>query len=103
MVPYFPLSDDVLRRIVILNMHRIRRRISENYKAEFIWDDAVIDGIASRCQEVESGARNIEHILTRGLLPELSGHFLARMGEGASISRVQVSIDEGGAFGYSLT
>ncbi|MCB9949319.1 MAG: AAA family ATPase, partial [Rhodospirillaceae bacterium] len=102
MVPYFPLSDEVLRKIVILNLNRIAKRVKENYKAEFTWADDVVESIAERCQEVESGARNIEHILSRGLLPELSGRFLERMAEGSSIGAVRVSMDGDGGFHYDI-
>ncbi len=102
MVPYFPLSDEVLRKIVVLNLKRIAKRVLENYKADFVWEDGVVDSIAERCQEVESGARNIEHILNRGLLPELSGRFLERMADGASIGEVRVSMDADGGFHYHI-
>ena len=54
--------------------------------------------IADRCTEVETGARNVDHILTRTLLPEMSAAFLARMAEGQAIGQVHVSVDEQGGF-----
>jgi len=59
--------------------------------------------IANRCQEVESGARNVDHILTRTLLPEMSGEFLARMAEGKSISSVHVGVNDEGNFSYRVS
>jgi type VI secretion system protein VasG len=102
MVPYFPLSDSVIRQIIELQLGRIKRRVVDNYKAEFSYSPELVENIAKRCTEVESGARNIEHILSRGLLPELSARFLERMADGQPISSVSVSIDAAGAFEYRL-
>jgi len=103
MVPYFPLSDDVMRKIVRLQLDRIGARIRQNHDAEFAYDDELVAGISERCTEVESGARNVDHILTRTLLPELSAEFLARMAADEAIERVHVSLDGEGGFGYELS
>jgi type VI secretion system protein VasG len=100
-VPYYPLSDDVLRRIIRLQLGRIASRFRENHRAEFLYDDAVVEAIRSRCREVESGARNVDHILTGTLLPEVSREILVRMAEGQPISRVAVSVD-GSGFRYDI-
>ena len=76
--------------------------MTENYKAEFTYDPGLSDGIAQRCKEVESGARNIDHILTRGLLPEMAGNFLSRMADGAAIKSVHVTMDDAGRFQYRM-
>jgi type VI secretion system protein VasG len=102
MVPYFPLGDAIMRQIVELQLKRIARRVTENYKAEFTYDPGLPDGIAQRCKEVESGARNIDHILTRGLLPEMAGHFLSRMADGEAIKSVHVAMDDAGRFQYRM-
>jgi type VI secretion system protein VasG len=101
-VPYFPLSDEVLRQIIQLQLGRIGQRLSENHKATFTYDEAVIRAIAERCQEVESGARNIDHILTGTLLPELSREILSRMAEGQATSSVHVGVDAQGLFTYRI-
>ncbi|HUL07781.1 MAG TPA: type VI secretion system ATPase TssH [Candidatus Acidoferrum sp.] len=102
LVPYFPLGDDIMRQIVELQLKRIARRVTENYKAEFSYEPALIEGIAQRCKEVESGARNIDHILTRGLLPEMSGLFLSRMADGLPIKSAHVAMDQSGKFQYRI-
>lgn len=101
-VPYYPISDDVMSEIIKLQLRRIASRLEENHGAEFSYDDGVINEILSRCQEVESGARNVDHILTRTVLPEMSGEFLSRMASGASLSKVHVSVD-GGKFNYAFS
>src|SRR5262245_5088373 len=102
-VPFYPISDDVMREIIKLQLSRIGKRLNENHGAAFSYDDAVIDEIANRCKEVESGARNVDHILTRTLLPEMSGEFLAKMAGGQAVSRVHISIRDGGSFEYDIS
>ena len=101
-VPYYPIVDDVMREIIKLQLDRVRQRLAQNHGAEFSYDQAVVSEVANRCREVESGARNVDHILTRTLLPEMSGEFLARMGAGEAISSVAVSVSDGGKFSYSI-
>jgi len=101
-VPYYPVSDEVMRRIIRLQLERVGKRLSENHGASFSYDAAVVGEIANRCEEVESGARNIDHILTRTLLPEMSNEFLSCMAEGKSVSRVHVGVNGDGQFSYVL-
>ncbi len=103
LVPYFPLSDAIIRQIVDLQLARIRRRVWDSYRAAFEYDASVAETIAARCKESSSGARNIENILSRTLLPELSAEVLARLAEGSSISRVTVVTDSVGSFGYTVS
>ncbi|WP_144299536.1 type VI secretion system ATPase TssH [Elioraea rosea] len=102
MVPYFPLSDSILRQIVLLQLGRIRKRLAENYRATFTWDEAIVEAIASRCKESASGARNVENILSRTMLPALSGQILERLAEGGSITKAHVGLDSDGGFRYGL-
>ena len=102
LVPYYPLTDEVMRKIIVLQLGRIEKRVRENYRASFSYPDELVSSIADRCTEVESGARNVDHILTRTLLPEMSTEFLSRMADGQAISRVHVTVDDGGAFRYEV-
>jgi len=97
-VPYFPLAENIMRRIVELQLNRIRKRYVENYRAGLHWDESLVANIAARCTEVESGARNIEHILSRGLLPRLSGQVLAWMADGVPVGSVRIGLDADGQF-----
>jgi type VI secretion system protein VasG len=102
-LPYFPLGDEVLRKIVELQLDRIARRIKESHRARLAYDPELVAGIAGRCTEVESGARNVDHILTRTLLPDLASEFLARMTGGEPINEVRVSMGDGGRFRYEFS
>ncbi len=101
-VVYYPLPDEILRQIVGLQLNRIRRRVRETYGVDLEVEDGVAESIVSRCREVESGARNIETILNRTVLPELSAGILARLAEGKDIGRVRIGVADGGAFRYDI-
>jgi type VI secretion system protein VasG len=103
LVPYFPLSDSVIRMIVELQLKRIGARVRSSYKATFHYDPALVDLIAARCKESASGARNVENILSRTLLPELSAEVLSRLAEGNAVTRVSVAADAEGAFRYEVS
>jgi len=102
-VPYFPLSDAVLKQIIRLKLGHVRERMRVNHKASFTYDEALIDSVAGRCKEVESGARNVDNILTGTLLPELSRQLLSQMADGKSVEAVKVSVDASGGFVYDLS
>jgi type VI secretion system protein VasG len=99
-VPYYPLGEEQIREIVELKLARIRERIRAGHHAEMTYGEELVDAIAGRCTEVESGARNVDHILTQTLLPELSSAILERMAAGESITRVHVGLDDAGGFAY---
>jgi type VI secretion system protein VasG len=101
-VPYYPIADEAMRQIIQLQLGRIGTRLQENNRAAFSYDEALVAEIARRCTEVESGARNVDHILTRSLLPEISREFLARMAEGQPITKVHVSMNGEGGFRYEI-
>jgi type VI secretion system protein VasG len=101
-VPYFPLSEDVIKQIVRLQLNKIASRVRDAYKANFTYAPELVETIAARCKESSSGARNVENILSRTLLPELSAEVLSRLAEGVSISHVSVGIDPEGSFRYEL-
>jgi type VI secretion system protein VasG len=103
LVPYFPLAEDVLKQIVELQLGRVKKRVQENYRAKFTYSPDLVSGIAARCTEVESGARNIDHIISRTLLPEMAAEFLERMSVGKPITAVNVTMGENGAFRYEIS
>jgi type VI secretion system protein VasG len=102
-VPYFPLSEEVIKSIVKLQLNKIARRVKDAYKAEFTYDPELVDTIAARCKESSSGARNVENILSRTLLPELSAEVLGRLAAGEAIDRVSVGINPEGSFRYEVS
>lgn len=105
MVPivYYPISDDILRLIIKLQLKKIEQRIMENHRAQFSYDDSVIESIAKRCTDVDSGARNVYNILTGTMLPDMSAEVLTRMASGEGISKVHVGVKEDGNFSYDIS
>jgi type VI secretion system protein VasG len=100
-VPYFPLRDEAMKQIVTLKLAKIQRRIRENHKIELTYDPAVVAEVAKRCTEVESGARNVDNILTNTMLPDVSRYLLSRMAERQKPAAIHVSVDSNGSFSYA--
>lgn len=89
-IPYYPLSPDMIGKITVLQLNRIKKRTMENHGVPFEYSDAVVDEIVNRCQELESGGRMIDTIVTNTMLPEISSEFLTRMMEGKNVSKVSI-------------
>jgi type VI secretion system protein VasG len=100
-IPYYPIRDENLKKIVVLKLGKIKRRLMENHKIELVYEEALVDEVARRCTEVESGARNVDNILTNTLLPEVARQLLAWMAEGKRVSTIGVSVGEDGKFVYA--
>jgi len=100
-VPYYPVRDEALKKIIVLKLGKIQRRVQENHKISLTYDDKLIEEVAKRCTEVESGARNVDNILTNSLLPDISRQILGRMAEGEKLNSIHVGIGAEGAFAYS--
>lgn len=101
-VPYYPLGDKEIRDIVDLKLRKIQQRFRDNHRAELTYDAALEAAIAARCTEVDSGARNVDHILTQTLLPEIAAVLLERMALGEPCAGVHVSCDDAGDFVYHV-
>ena len=100
-IPYFPIKDDAMKRIIRLKLGKVERRLKDSHRIVLKYDDAVVDAIAQRCTEVESGARNVDNILTNTLLPEMSRRLLVAFAEGAKPDALRVGVGGGGAFTYA--
>ncbi len=94
-VPYFPISAEMLRTIILLNLKKVQKRIATNHKIPFTWDDSVPDLIAQRCTELERGARMVDAMVTNQLLPDIGREFLTRMLEGPPPEKVHVLAKDG--------
>jgi type VI secretion system protein VasG len=100
-IPYFPIKDEALKKIINLKLGKIQRRLRANHKVELTFDQALIDEVARRCTEVESGARNVDNILTNTLLPSISRQLLSGMAEGRKLSTINVSVGADSQFVYA--
>ena len=101
-IPFFPVRDESLRQIVRLKLGKIQRRLAETHKVHLGYDDSLVETVAARCTEVESGARNVDNILTNTLLPEISVRLLEQLAAGGSIATISVGVTADGAFAYRV-
>ncbi len=99
-VPYFPVRDEALKQIIRLKIAKIQRRLNENHKIALTYDDLVLEEVAKRCTEVESGARNVDNILSNTMLPEISRQLLGRMAEETPAERVKIGVSAESQFTY---
>ncbi len=99
-IPYYPVRDEVLKTIVKLKLAKIQKRLKATHKIELIAGQDVIDAVAARCTEVESGARNVDNILTNTVLPDVSRRLLVMMAEGTKPDSLTVAVAEDGSFTY---
>ncbi|MBL0938801.1 MAG: type VI secretion system ATPase TssH [Gemmatimonadaceae bacterium] len=99
-VPFYPVRDENLKQIVRLKVGKISRRLREVHRLELQHDETLIQQVAARCTEVESGARNVDNILSNTLLPEISRMLLASMAEGQRPSALRVGVNDSGDFTY---
>ena len=97
-VPYQPVHDQALKQIVNLRLNRIKRRLEETHRILLSWDEAVIDAITKRCSEVESGARNVDCILSNTLLPQVSRWLLEGMAASEVRTELKVGVNPEGGF-----
>ena len=89
-IPFYPLSPYMIAEITKLQLGRIEKRVVSTHNVPFEYSDAVVDLIVSRCQEIESGGRMIDAIVTNTMLPDISGEFLRRMMEGKAVKKVAI-------------
>ena len=101
-MPYYPLGDAEIDAIVRLKLAKVAQRFRDSHRAELTYDDKLIAAIRARCTEVDSGARNVDHILTQSLLPGLSEGVLRRMARGETFAAVAVGLAPDGGFTYAF-
>ncbi|MFN3241487.1 MAG: type VI secretion system ATPase TssH [Planctomycetota bacterium] len=97
-VPFYPLKPEVLQMITRLKLGKIVKRLKETHDIDATFSDAVVDAIAARCTEVETGARNVDHIIRGNLLPRMSRQLLEQMSGDEMPSKLEVVVDEHGQF-----
>ena len=93
-IPYYPLSPEMMKKIVRLQLGRIKKRVETNHGVPFEYSDAVVDQVVARCQDPESGGRVIDAILTNTVLPTISVEYLQRLAAGGEIRRVALDVKD---------
>jgi type VI secretion system protein VasG len=101
-VPYYPIPDAVLSGIITLKLARIAQRIRAHHHAEFTYDASLVNAVLARCTEVDSGARNVDHILNGTLLPEIAQAVLEKMAQEEPITQIKVGANSKAQFKYTV-
>ncbi|HEX4167882.1 MAG TPA: type VI secretion system ATPase TssH, partial [Bryobacteraceae bacterium] len=99
-VPYYPVRDEALQSIIRLKLAKIQRRLAETHQVHFAYQPEVVAEVARRCTEVESGARNVDNILTNTMLPDISKQILDQIAAADRVSAIEVGLGADGAFVY---
>ena len=102
-IPFFPLKGEVLNSIVRLKLDKVGKRLKQNQALDFDYDDTVVEQIAARCKDIESGARNIDHIVNKTLLPLISTQILSNIGEETEFTNLQLRINDKSEFDAQLS
>ena len=102
-IPFFPLKGEVLNSIVRLKLNKVGKRLKQNQALDFDYDDTVVDQIAARCTDIESGARNIDHIVNKTLLPLISTQILSNIGDETEFTNLQLRINDNSEFEAHLS
>ena len=95
-IPYFPLNDEMLKEIGRLQIARVQKRMQKNHQIELGYNDDVLNLIVSRCNELDSGGRMIDSILTNTVLPIISNEILRRSMDAEKLSAIELAVENEG-------
>ena len=101
-IPFYPLRKETMKGIVKLKLAQIGRRLRDSHGMAFEYDPKVVDRVAERCTEIDTGARNIDFIIDRTLLPEVSRAMITKMAEEEVPARLTLGMNEKGDFTYAF-
>lgn len=102
-IPFYPMHDDLLAQIIEHKLSKIIQRLHHRHRTTLSYDDDLIELILARCTEVDSGARNIDHILSGTVLPQLASHLLTAMVDGKTPSHIHITVSSDDQIHYHLT
>ena len=101
-VPFYPLGKEVMKEIVRLKLGRIGKRLMGSHGMGFEHSEDLVERIAERCTQIEAGARNIDHIIDKNILPDISAALLSQLAGETMPERLILTIDEAGEFQYQF-
>ena len=91
-VPYFPLHDDLLIQIIHHKIKKITSRLEKQYQSKVQYSEELVELLLSRCTEVDSGARNVDHILNASILPALATEILMALAADHLPKVIQINV-----------
>lgn len=102
-VPYATIGQEVLKELIGIKLGQVKKRLYARHRISLDWSGEVVDSIAASCTSVDTGARNIDHIVNATLLPEISSRLLGRMSTDNPATAITIGLDaEKGVFTYSI-
>jgi type VI secretion system protein VasG len=101
-VPFYPISAEAMHSIVELKLGQLANRLHDSHRMRLLYEPQVVEHIVARCTEVDTGARNIDHIMNGTLLPQISTEILQRLGENAMPHTLELGIDADGRFSFGF-
>jgi type VI secretion system protein VasG len=101
-LPYYPITKDVLKVIIKLNLRKVERRLAENHKVTLTYGDDVLELISQRCTELERGARMVDAMITNQMLPEIGRELLIRLAQGSPVTKLNIGVKDG-EFDYTFS
>ncbi len=92
-VPYYPVGGPVLRELIEIKLDRLGERLNRR-QLTFTYCQNLVDHLAQRCTQSDSGARLIDHLLDLYVLPLVADRLLDAMAVGESLKRVHATLDD---------
>ncbi|MBZ9613417.1 type VI secretion system ATPase TssH [Rheinheimera maricola] len=97
-VPFLPLKANVIEEIVRLKLNKVKQRLAHSQKLTLVFSDNVVETITARCTDVDSGARNVDHILNGSILPVIATAILETLSDEEEYSQIELKINAEGNF-----
>ncbi len=101
-LPFVPLSDEAMTEIILHKLNKVSQRLQSHHKLSLSYEDNLVEFVLGNCRLAETGARNIDAVINRQLLPQLSTQLLVH-DKDDSHTQIEVSVDEQGTLTYAFS
>lgn len=101
-IPFLSLDTETMKQIVRLKLNRVGKRLMESHGMGFEYSDEMVLRVAERCTQIESGARNIDQIIDKNILPDVSKELLSKLADEKMPDSLILELDESGEFRYKF-
>ncbi|EGQ8092629.1 type VI secretion system ATPase TssH [Vibrio vulnificus] len=101
-LPFVPLSDEAMTEIIHHKLNKVSQRLQSHHKLSLSYEEGLVEFVLSNCRLAETGARNIDAVINRQLLPQLSTQLLVH-DKDDSHTQIAVSVDEQGTLTYAFS
>ncbi len=101
-LPFVPLSDEAMTEIIHHKLNKVSQRLHSHHKLSLNYEESLVEFVLGNCRLAETGARNIDAVINRQLLPQLSTQLLVH-DKDDSHTQITVSVDEQGTLTYAFS